>query len=339
MDSIEKILENGEIFSAIINNAFDAIIIYKPIRNNLGEIIDFEFLYLNETAVKVLHGAKEKYIGHTFLSFFPYASQDGMFAMFRNVVDTGEAMEGTFYYEHGEYKGWYRDSALKYKDGLIVYFREVTFQKQTELELKKTLVEKDILLRETHHRVKNNLQIISSLLNLQSNNYVTPEFKGTCQSCINRIRTISDIHQQLYAEDDFQSVNIKNFIEEVIAAARSDNKIIMKYDVDEVKINLTSAIGIGLIIYELLTNSIIHGLKNKDEGIIEIAIKDSFPNLLISFSDNGNGLPKGFNINEIESLGLILVQTVVAQLEGKLEIFDIEGTQFVLTLPNAVYQR
>jgi two-component sensor histidine kinase len=342
MESLEKLIGKNELLSAIINNAFDAIVCYKTLQDNTGAITDFRFLYLNEPALNFLHGNKEDFIGKSLLSLFPYAAEDGMFDMFRKTVETGQPMEGIFYYDHGGYKGWYRDSAVKYGDGIIVYFREVTSQIQIENELKKLIKEKDILLKETHHRVKNNLQVVSSMLSLRANEFGDePKLRDKCHTCKQRIKTMANIHQRLYEDDDFQSVDLKLFVKEMLTSAKSlfegyNKQIYLKFNIDDIKINLNSSVNIGLIINELLTNSVKYAFQNKASGTIEITVKQSNRTVVLIISDDGDGLPKGFRLDKTDTLGLVLVRSLVDQLDGTVKIENSLGTKFIITLPDVV---
>jgi two-component sensor histidine kinase len=341
MESLKKLINSSELLSIILNNAFDSIACYAPVKNEAGEIIDFNFIYLNDSALSTIYGRKEDYLGKSFLSLFPYAATDGMFDMFKKTTETGSPMEENFYYEHGNYKGWYRDSAVSYGDVLIVYFRDVTEQKELEIRLKKLVKEKDILLKETHHRVKNNLQVISSLMNLQGKKFDNPKYFDTCLTCKQRVMAMANIHQRLYEDQDFQSVNIKAFVKEMITSAKSnyDNftkKINLVFDVDDVRLNLNSSVNLGLIINELLTNSIKYAFDSRDTGSIKIEVKQTDHSLRLCISDDGKGLPENFDIQKSESLGFLLVQSLVDQMEGEMVLDSSAGTKIIITLPNVL---
>lgn len=331
----------------IVNNAFDAIVYYVPIRDNKNEIIDFKFIYMNDSALKILSGTKEKYLGHTFLELFPYAVKDGMYEAFKKTAETGIPSEDTYYYEYGEYRGWYRDSIIKYREGIVVYFRDVTGQKLLELELKnkseelqKLLKEKEILLRETHHRIKNNLQLIASMLNLQGQNINDPYFLEILNTCKERIFNIARIHQRFYEDKSFSSINLKLLIDEISkslndAHEKEKRNIRFIHEISEIKLDLNETVYVGLIINELLTNCFKYAFKGRSDGEIKVIINEKDDNFHIIISDNGIGMPKDFNLDKLETLGLSLVYSLVEQMNGTFEITSSNGTTCLVTFPVA----
>ena len=346
MESLEK-LEQHTLFSVILNNAFDAIVCYTPVKNEQGEITDFRFIYLNDSAFKILSGVRENYIGRTFLELFPGALYDGMFDAFKHTEETGNAFEDIFYYEYGEYKGWYRNSIIKYQNGLIVFFRDVSHQKALELELQaekekleQILKDKEILLKEVHHRVKNNLQIISSLMRLQGLSIDDKTLQDSCLNCQRRISSMALIHHDLYKHNDLESINLSSFITESIKIHQSlynGKTVNIRYYqvIEAVHLDLSTFVNIALIITELLTNSIKHAFTGRKDGEIRISITPQNGNVIIRFSDNGIGITPLPDLNTIPTLGLTLVNSIVEQLNGKIEIENSGGTICSIVFPTA----
>jgi two-component sensor histidine kinase/HAMP domain-containing protein len=206
-----------------------------------------------------------------------------------------------------------------------------------EKQIKASLKEKEVLLREIHHRVKNNLQVVSSLLNMQSRSV---KDEGTANILIeskNRINAMALIHSQLYESKDLSEINIKMFIHklllELIQTFQNKDTIITQIvDVVEYPFPISIAVPIGLIINELLTNAIKHAFTDRTEGEIKIILNTPAEGKInLTISDDGIGLPEGLDINTTRTLGLRLVKILVEdQLMGNIQIISEEGTTFII---------
>ena len=214
-------------------------------------------------------------------------------------------------------------------------------------EIRDSLEEKELLLKEVHHRVKNNLQIISSLLNLQSG-YIKDEndlelFKDS-QS---RVKSMAFIHEQLYQSSNFKSIEFSNYINNLVtylnynyADGKNINVII---NVDDVSLDLNTSIPCGLIVNELVTNSLKHAFNDKDmnsykkEIYVELnSINDCQYSLIVA--DNGRGIPENIEFENTETLGLQLVNSLVKQLEGSIKLDKSDGTKFEIIFNKLDYK-
>ncbi len=210
-------------------------------------------------------------------------------------------------------------------------------RKQVEQELVNSLEEKTMLLQEVHHRVKNNLQIISSLLNLQSQYFEDDDSQTKFNDMRNRIKAIAMVHEKLYKSDDVQHANFTEYIASIVNLPQdsygTEVKILLHHDnVDQSKVPIEKAIPCGLIINELVTNSIKHAFEGSDiaDPQIDISVELKNQRTKLTISDNGKGLPQGFDFRQTDSLGLELVCSLVEQLDGDLSVSSKKGTTFVL---------
>jgi len=188
-----------------------------------------------------------------------------------------------------------------------------------------------------HHRVKNNLQIISSLLNLQSQYFNDQESLDKFNDMRNRIKAIAMVHERLYKSDDIKHANFIEYIESIVSLLQESygNDIIINLNTEEVKntkIPIERAIPCGLIINEIVTNSMKHAFSNQNvtNPTIDIEIKLDDHGTRLVIADNGKGLPSDFNIKQSESLGLELVCSLVDQLDGNIDVNGKNGTTFIL---------
>jgi two-component sensor histidine kinase/putative methionine-R-sulfoxide reductase with GAF domain len=205
--------------------------------------------------------------------------------------------------------------------------------KDTNEELVEKEKEKAILLKEIHHRVKNNLQIVSSLLSLQSSYVENVDDKKSFLDCQNRILSMSAIHEQLYLKDHFGYIDMKSYIEDLCLRLQTSmvhkKEITFCFDVQNLSFDIDTAVPIGLIITELITNSLKHAFTEPDGKIIVHLAFDSTLGNILEIADNG----KGFDINtRIDSMGMTIIDTLAEQIEGVLKIqSNKEGTSVRLT--------
>ncbi len=223
--------------------------------------------------------------------------------------------------------------------GYIITLTNITSHVVTEEKISASLKEKTILLKEVHHRVKNNLQLVSSLLNIQASYIKDPCIREIFYECQQRISSMALIHRKLYETKSFISLFVDDYIEDMVGILCntnnfSTNQVELNFPSERITIGADSAVPLGLIMNELLTNCFKHAFSGKPEDkLIVSIIKNSNENFSISVFDNGKGFPEEIDFRETETLGLQLVNTLIEQLKGKIQLFRCEGTEFKLTLP------
>jgi PAS domain S-box-containing protein len=217
--------------------------------------------------------------------------------------------------------------------------QDITERNQAEEQIKASLKEKEVLLKEIHHRVKNNMQIISSLLNLQSG-YIrdNKEALEMFQETQNRIRSMALIHEKLYQSKDLSRVNFAEYIQSLATQlfhsfAANSHVITLKVDVDDVFLAIDRAIPCGLIINELVSNSLKHAFPAGKEGEIRIGFHSDDNEFTLIVSDTGVGFPKDLDFRNTESLGLELVVTLTDQVGGTIELHSNAGTEWKIIFP------
>jgi PAS domain S-box-containing protein len=204
--------------------------------------------------------------------------------------------------------------------------------------IEKSLHEKEVMLREIHHRVKNNLQIIISLLNLQSRQFADPQIGDALRESQNRVRAISMVHERLFISNDIEKIDISSYIRSLAANLFSFYKIPAgKMQLSVVMENLTTtidtAVPLGLVINELLANAIRHAFPVEMSGEITITGKDTGGIMEIRVTDNGVGMTPVVDPDEVKTLGLKLVHILIEQLNGTVEYTPPPGTTVVLRIP------
>jgi PAS domain S-box-containing protein len=213
---------------------------------------------------------------------------------------------------------------------------DISERKAADAQIRASLKEKNVLLKEIHHRVKNNLQIITSLLNLESAKISDPLINRIFEDCNQRIQTMSMIHEQLYRSEHFESIDFgeyaRTLMDELFGSYRIQRRIRNRLSVESVFLGLDTAIPCGLILNELATNALKHAFPEGREGVLEVRfriLQDGRCELGVQ--DDGIGLPKDVQLDDLQTLGLKLVDVLTEQLEGKLQVRRNRGTEFIVT--------
>ena len=210
---------------------------------------------------------------------------------------------------------------------------DITENKKNEERISQSLKEKDVLLKEVHHRVKNNMQVISSILNLQSS-YVRDAYAlNLLKECQNRIKSMAFIHESLYQTKNFESVNFSEYVTTlsknlVHTYSINTKKIKLILTLDDLMLNLDASIPCGLIINEIISNSLKYAFPDNRDGIIFVTLRVDKNKVKIEVGDNGVGIPENVDIKNTQTLGLQLVDTLVEQISGTLKLNRSKGTIF-----------
>lgn len=219
--------------------------------------------------------------------------------------------------------------------GTVHITKDITKRKQTEQQIDASLKEKEILLRELHHRVKNNMQVISSLLRLQSGTLDDDKAIAIFKECQNRVGTMALIHEKFYRSKDLSNIDFKAYVKELTQNLIQSygipvGKIAVNIDVKDVSLGINTAIPCGLLINELISNSLKHAFPRPIEGKINVSMQPVEKNQIeLVISDNGIGIPAELDFRKTNSLGLQLVNTLVKdQLDGEIELDRSAGTKF-----------
>lgn len=224
-------------------------------------------------------------------------------------------------------------------DGKIVLVEgiahDISGRYKMEEKLKAALTEKEVLLREVHHRVKNNMQVISSLLKIQSNHVEDARFQEILAECQNRVQSMALVHEYLYKAEDLSAVDFKEYVQALTnelcqSYLIGSTNVTLEIEMEKISLFIDIAVPCGLIINELVSNALKHAFKNDRPGKIWISMHlcdNREANMIVS--DNGIGMPPGMDFNTIESLGLYLVRMlVVKQLHGTVTLKSGPGTEF-----------
>lgn len=224
-------------------------------------------------------------------------------------------------------------------DGIYGVSRDITERKRSEEQIKASLKEKEILLREIHHRVKNNLAVISSLLSMQANIVSDQQVHTALQESQSRVNAMALIHETLHQSESLALVDLENYVKDLVGNIVNtfegiSGRINFEIEVSDVKLEVNQAVPCGLIINELATNAIKHAFIDGQNGVVRINAKYIEDNKIeLMVSDNGIGFSEGLDWIKSKSLGLRLISLLADQLHGTLDIKNLHGAQAVIRWP------
>jgi len=226
----------------------------------------------------------------------------------------------------------------------LVSLQDITDRNKTENQLKTSLKDKDMLLREIHHRVKNNLQIISSLLNLQSRYIKDVDALDVFAESQNRVRSMAIIHEKLYNSESMSEIDFGEYISDLTESLFynyrvNPSRISLKKNMDEIFFDVDTAIPCGLIVNELITNCLKHAFPDDNKGEIYIELLKTDDKYVLNVKDNGVGFPDDIDFKNTKSLGLQLVNNLVSQVEGTIELEGSNGSSFNIIFNELEYKK
>jgi PAS domain S-box-containing protein len=339
----EKLKQSEARFRAAAFGSLTAFFIAECVRDEAGQICDFCFVEVNQQGELLVGKPKEEIVGHLLCRTLPVVCADGLFEQYVKVAETGQAWEAIFPLEFpGKGVVWLNQQVVPLLDGLAFISRDITRPKQAEVQLKVSLQEKEVMLKEIHHRVKNNLQIISSLLHLQRSTVQEPEAVAALNECQQRIRSMALIHEKLYSSADLAHIDFTAYLQSLT------NQLFRCYHVGrervgldiragQVQLTIDRAIPCGLIINEVVTNSLKYAFPADYEGKGQITLGlepclDCSGYVSLMIADNGVGLPPGIDFDKSETLGMFLIRTLSKQLDGSVDFISSSsaGTCFKL---------
>jgi PAS domain S-box-containing protein len=209
-------------------------------------------------------------------------------------------------------------------------------RKKAEAQIRASLEEKDVLLKEIHHRVKNNMQVISSLLNLQSHHVTDPFVLDMFRESQRRIRSMALIHERLYQSSDLSRVEFSQYLRNLAihlfhSYQVDSSRVRLTMDAEEVSLNINTAIPCGLIVNELISNALKHAFPNGRNGEVAIELHQiEGDGYCLRVRDNGVGFPEGLDFRQTGTLGMQIIATLVNQIDGRLDLQSQDGTSFTL---------
>lgn len=330
---LESTLKEEKHFSEMVINSLPGIMAIAD--------ENFNFIEWNEQLEKITGYTPEEISGKTPLDLLTPEKHKQFEEVVVETLKTGAQnfMEVEILTKNGEKLPFYLSGSLIYKGERPMVLGagiEISDKKAIENQLKNSLEEKKILLKEIHHRVKNNLAIINSLLYLKSQQIENPETRTHFFESQARIKSMALVHEKLYQSTSLSRINIKSYLEELSdqveqTFALPEQNIKTHIRGDNIKLNINKAVPFGLLINELLCNAYEHAFKDLNEGQVHLSFREENGQIQLTLKDDGQGFPE--NGESQQSLGLNLVYGLTDQLGGSISFKNIDGTEAHLQFP------
>lgn len=332
METERALRKSEEKFREIFEGSKDAIILASP---------DGKAAEVNKAAERLTGYFRDALLEMTIFELFPNELRDEPKAMAASAIKGETASEESWFAREDGQRVAVEYSAKRVRIGEAPYLlftaRDVTERRQSQDRIEASLREKEILLKEIHHRVKNNMQIISSLLNLQADHVADKEAQELFIESRNRISSMALVHEELYRSKDMSRVELRDYVEKLIPrllySYGGEKEISQDIEVDDAQVTIRQAIPLGLIINELVTNALKHAFMNRDSGILRVVIGQNDGRVRLEVRDDGVGLPADLDVEKTQTLGMQLVTGLVAQLYGTLRVERGHGAAFFIDFP------
>ncbi len=336
----EALKESNDYIETIIKTSGEGILVVNK---------EGKFEYGNAAFSKILGWPMDELIGESFMKVIPEDMhefirtrweeiQQGIYNLHEAAIVTKNGSRRDLFVSPNKVK-------IKGEVKYIVVIKDATEQKLAEKKIADSLAEKEILLREIHHRVKNNMQIVSSLLGLQARNIKEKKYSEIFKDSQSRINSISLTHEKLYRSKDFANIDFDEYIRDLTTKLFHSHgvggRIELILNIDNVTLGIDQGIPCGLIINELITNSLKYAFPKDGKGEIKISLRRRDENLIeLVVGDNGVGIPDDTDFRKTESMGLHLV-TILAedQLHGQIDLDRSRGTEFKIRFSSWVKGR
>jgi two-component sensor histidine kinase len=325
----ESSLEDIENVKFLLSNTSESIVLL----DTYGKLISYNDKFRDH--LKLSGSILE---GKNFFDLFPAEVSEFRQDQINEVIQTGKSLKFDEDFEGQNFKA--RIYPFLNNDGKVIkisyHLYNETKHKQRENSILQKIEDTEIMLKEVHHRVKNNMQLIASLISLQTAYVEDKTSLDAFKSTLNRIKSMAIVHEKLYksetlAKIDFHSY-VKTLTSNLLATYRhTKQNISVEVEIADIHLNINTAIPCGLILNELITNCLKYAFIGRNHGEIKVSmilISGNVYRLIIQ--DNGVGLPLGIDINNTDSLGLKLVHTLTDQLHGEFSVETQNGTKFII---------
>jgi len=306
-----------------------------------------ECLLVNLSAVELTGGSVENMLAQNFRQIESWKKQ-GLISPAEEALRTGEMVRKEIYgvTTFGKeiwYEAYFQPFIINNESHLLLMLNDIRERRQAEDVIKRSLEEKEVMLKEIHHRVKNNMQVISSLLSLQAKGVADSTVKAMLEESRNRVSSMSLVHEKLYQSKDLAYIDFKDYLQSLVAGIANTYKrhdVVISVDMEPVALDVNVGIPCGLIVNELVSNSLKHAFPDGRKGTIILGInKNSEGNYVLFIADNGIGFPTEVVFRKTSTLGLQLVNVLSAQINGNIELSQEEGTRFNVTFPRTSKSR
>ncbi|MCQ1537554.1 PAS domain S-box protein [Methanocalculus taiwanensis] len=330
----EALHESEKRYRSLFESMHDGYAHQELVRDPDGSPRDYRFVEVNPAFSKLTGLPPDTIEGKSLHEVLP-DMEPVLMEYYAQAAKTGESQ--VFEHEQADLEKFFEVSVYCSKDGgCTSIFHDISEKKKRDEETRRSLREKEILLKEIHHRVKNNMQVISGLLMLQRKTIDDPTIRELFRESENRVFSIALVHEKLYQSESLSRINYAQYLRtmcETIISSREirSGTVSLLIHADGIHLSIDKAVPLSLITNELLTNSLKHGYPDGMRGTITIFMEKHENEIVYRFSDNGIGFPADLDYTQTLSLGMRLVTSLVTQLMGRISLIREKGTTFEVT--------
>ncbi len=335
----DALQRSEERYRTLFDSMSEGSALHEIIVDASGRPCDYRFLDVNPAFERLTGLKRHLLLGKRVLEVLP-GTEAYWIEAFGRVAQTGNPAHLENY--SAALNRWYEVFAYRPAPGqFAVVFSDVTDRKQAEERTRASLHEKEILLKEIHHRVKNNMQVISSLVSLQADALPDESARAVLRNVTDRVRSMALVHEKLYQSADLARVNFAEYAQSLLqylwrAHGSHAPGIRLALDLEPVWLDVEAAVPCGLVLNELAGNALKHAFPGRAEGEVAVSLRRAADGRVsLEVRDNGKGLPPGLDWRQTRSLGLHLVDMLSGQLDAAVEVPDGEGTTFRLAFSDA----
>jgi PAS domain S-box-containing protein len=290
--------------------------------------------FFNPTAERLLGRKSDEVLGRNLFDAFPEARGSIFEDRYRQALKTKRFISFEAYFDREPYRNWYEVRAYPQENGISVFFQVTTERKRAEEKIKALLKEKELLLREVHHRIKNNMLTMMTLLTLQSKTLKDPQAVAALGDAKSRLQSMSVLYDKLYRTENLQEMSIRDYlpalVEEIIGVFPNKASVKIETRIEDFMLGAEIFSPLGIVINELLTNAMKCAFIGREDGLIRVSAAAKDHRATIVIEDNGIGLPESIDFKTSSGFGLQLVAMLTKQIGGTLRIERRKGTRFVL---------
>jgi PAS domain S-box-containing protein len=296
----------------------------------------WRLICVNQQAERLWMQDRGNLLGRTLWDVFPQAVGGPFSKVYEQVMNTGVPAHLEEFYPYAPLNRWFEAHVYASPEGLAVYFRDVTERRQAQDRIRRSVQEKEVLLREVHHRVKNNLQVICSMLRLQARYLDDEKLLQVLRDCRERVLAMAMLHDQLHRAKDLSNINLGEYIRNLAASlfcsyGVNSAEVELNTEIEDITVPIDTAIPCGLIVNELVSNSLRHAFPEGGKGHVSLALHArTAGHVELTVCDDGRGFPEGAP-SATRSLGLWLVELLAAQIEALVERSSKAGAAYRIT--------
>lgn len=297
---------------------------------------DWRLIRINRRAARLWNRDPATLLGRNLWEVFPDAMGGPLHRAYDQVMRTGVSAHLEEFYPYAPHNGWFEVHVHTSPEGLAVFFRDVTALRQADDKVRQTSEEKEVLLREVHHRVKNNLQVICSMLRLQERSSSDRALLQALRDCRERVMAMAMLHDQLHRAKDLANIGLGEYIRNLASSlfcsyGVNSADVALCLDIEDIPVLVDTAIPCGLIVNELVSNSLRHAFPEGAKGRVTLGLHLQPGGMVeLTIADDGRGFSESARASKPRSLGLWLVELLAAQIGASVERSNVAGAHYRL---------